>query len=197
MIRIGITGGIGSGKSRVADLLRSGGVPVFDCDAEARGVVASPAMAERLLSVTGKNFFNGENLQKEVLAEYLFASGENAAKINSLIHPEVRRLYDDWCHRQEQTGCEVCAVESAILIEAGMRDGVDCLIVVDAPLQLRVERVMARDNTSRDKVLARINSQMPQSDKVGMADYVIVNDGDEKSLAGKTEAVLQAVMKNK
>ena len=195
MIRIGITGGIGCGKSRVADLLRSEGVPVFDCDAEARNIVLSPAMSENLQLVTGKNFFKAGTLQKELLAEYLFASEENAEKVNSLIHPEVHRIYDGWCQKQESSGCKACAVESAILIEAGMRAGVDCLIVVDAPLQLRVERVMARDNVSKDKVMARINSQMSQSDKVRLADYVIPNDADEASLAMKTDAVLRLIMK--
>ena len=195
MIRIGITGGIGCGKSCVAELLRSRNIPVFDCDAEARAITSSPEMAGRLLAATGVNFFSSGVLQKDRMAGYLFASDENAEKINSLIHPEVRRIYAAWCEEQRRAECKVCAVESAILVEAGMLDDVDFLLVVDAPLQLRLERVAARDHTSDDKVMARIKSQMAQEDKIRMADYVIINDGDYASLIEKTDAMMRTVLK--
>ena len=196
MIRVGITGGIGSGKSCVSDLFRLHGVPVFDCDSEARAVVSSPEMADRLRQVTGMDFFVSGVLQKDVMAEYLFASDANARKINSLIHPEVRRIYREWCDNERRNGSRMCAVESAILIESGMRDDVDCLLVVDAPLKLRMERVVARDHTSKEKVMARIEAQMSQYDKISAADYVIVNDGDYASLAEKTDMVIETLWKD-
>lgn len=195
MIRVGITGGIGTGKSCVADIFRSHGIPVFDCDSEARAITSSPEMAVRLKEATGVDFFVSGTLQKDVMASYLFDSESNAEKINSLIHPEVRIIFKEWCIRQQQNGCRVCAVESAILVEAGMRDNVDVLVVVDAPLELRLERVVARDRTSADKVMSRISAQMPQSEKVAMADFVIVNDGDSASLVEKTEELLQSLLK--
>lgn len=193
MIRIGITGGIGCGKSLFASMLKDRGVPVYDCDSDARRLMASESCREALKSATGVDFYANGALDRNQMTDYLFSSPENAAKVNSVVHPLVRQAFREWNEALSVSGFEVCAVESAILLEAGMRDDVDVIVVVDAPDDIRIARVMLRDSVSKEKVVERMNAQMPQAEKLKYADYTVCNDGDVMKLAAETDAVLLAV----
>lgn len=175
MVRIGLTGGIGCGKSYVAKLLNKRGVPVYDSDTEAKQLSnTSKNIRDGLMSLTGiENLYADGVLNKRLLAEFLFASKENARNVEKIIHPAVKADFARWAENQNAL---FCVIESAILIESGFTDTVDCVVVVDAPLDLRISRCVERDSTTKEKVLERISAQMSQEEKCRIADFVIFND---------------------
>ena len=175
MVRIGLTGGIGCGKSYVAKLLNKRGVPVYDSDTEAKQLSnTSKNIRDGLMSLTGiENLYADGVLNRRLLAEFLFASKENARNVEKIIHPAVKADFARWAENQNAL---FCVIESAILIESGFTDTVDCVVVVDAPLDLRISRCVERDSTTKEKVLERIYVQMSQEEKCRIADFVIFND---------------------
>ncbi len=175
MVRIGLTGGIGCGKSYVAKLLNKRGVPVYDSDTEAKQLSnTSKNIRDGLMSLTGiENLYADGVLNRRLLAEFLFASKENARNVEKIIHPAVKADFARWAENQNAL---FCVIESAILIESGFTDTVDCVVVVDAPLDLRISRCVERDSTTKEKVLERISAQMSQEEKCRIADFVIFND---------------------
>ena len=158
MIKIGITGGIGSGKSVVASLLALSGVPVYIADEESKWLTNnSPVIREKLTALFGPEIYNPEQLQQ----------------VNQIIHPEVNRHFSAWVERQTSP---LCAIESAILFESGFYKVVDISLMVYAPRELRIERALGRDSASREEIERRINSQMSDEEKKDRSDYVIYND---------------------
>ena len=177
-MRIGITGGIGSGKSYVARQLSDQfGIPVYDSDREARRLmVASHDVREALVHLLGEDAYTPDGeLCKPVVARYLFASAEHAAKVNAIVHPAVKADFLRWA---QVCSCDV-ALESAILVEAGFQDVVDCLLVVTAPEELRLQRAMLRDGAGEEQVRRRMAQQAELQTLLQAADYIIVNDGRE------------------
>lgn len=194
MIRIGITGGIGSGKTYVSHLLQSLGVPVYDSDSRAKQLtVADAGIRQGLMALLGEQVYRHSKLNKDLLASYLFASRENADRVNAVIHPVVFRDFDRWC---EQAGTELVGLESAILFESGFDRQTDYVCVVSAPLELRIQRTMERDGRDRAAVEARIQAQMDEREREERADYVIVNDGI-CPLLPQLEKMLQALKARK
>lgn len=176
-IRIGITGGIGSGKSVVSRLLEVMGIPVYISDAESKRVTAADPLIRRgLCELVGEDVFRGGELNKPLLASYLFASSENAQRVNAIIHPRVKEDFRRWVN--SHTEFDIVGMESAILIESGFAGEVDVIVMVSAPLEVRVERVMQRDRSSRELVMQRIECQMSDEEKKNNAGFVIVNDGE-------------------
>lgn len=175
MIKIGITGGIGSGKSVVASLLNLHGIPVYLADTESKILTAtSPVIREKLIALLGKELYTEEGLlNKKLLATYIFSNPEYLKEVNAIIHPEVKRHFTEWAERQLS---EFCAIESAILFESGFSQTVDKSLMVYAPLELRIGRAMQRDNVSREEIISRINNQLPDETKKERSDYVIHND---------------------
>lgn len=170
MTTIGITGGIGSGKSYISMLLRQMAVPVYDCDTEAKRLTASnPDIRAALKALVGNDVYNGEALVKERLAAYLFANADNAARVNAIIHPAVLRDFKEWAVRQQSP---VVAMESAILYESGFDKHVDKVLLVDAPEDVRLQRAMQRDGASEAQIRARMQQQQHGRHH---ADYVIQN----------------------
>lgn len=176
MIKIGITGGIGAGKSYVAERFVACGIPVYSCDDEAkRLMVSDAALVSSLKSAVASDVYNPDgSLNKAVLAEFIFSDACNREKINSLVHPVV---FDDFLRWADGQNAPMVAVESAILFESGLSLLVDKTVCVTAPVELRIERVVARDAASRESVEARIKSQMDDGQRVSKADFVIYNDG--------------------
>lgn len=194
MIRIGITGGIGSGKTYVSHLLQSLGVPVYDSDSRAKQLtVADAGIRQGLMALLGEQVYRHGKLNKDLLASYLFASRENADRVNAVIHPVVFRDFDRWC---EQAGTELVGLESAILFESEFDRHTDYVCVVSAPLELRIQRTMERDGRDRAAVEARIQAQMDEREREERADYVIVNDGI-CPLLPQLEKMLQALKARK
>ena len=170
-MRIAITGGIGSGKSYVSKLLADFGIVVYDCDDAAKRLIRpSPTLQVSINETIGRDVFPSGQLDKTALSRYIVESEENTRKINSVVHPAVA---EDFL----KSGLEW--LESAILFESGFYDRVkfDYIVCVSSPLELRISRLMSRDNLSREKVMEWIGRQMPQEEKVNRADFEIINDG--------------------
>ncbi|MDD6890598.1 MAG: dephospho-CoA kinase [Bacteroidales bacterium] len=176
MIRIGITGGIGSGKSFVARKLEALGVPVYDTDSRARSLItASPQIRQGLSRLVGPGAYLPDGqLDRPRLAVFLFSDPAHAAAVNAIVHPAVRADFREWCEGQT---APVVALESAILYEARFETEVDRVLMVYAPLDLRLRRAMERDGVPEAKVRARIAAQMDDEEKCRRADFVVVNDG--------------------
>ena len=170
MIRTGIAGGIGSGKSYVCQRLRQRGYAVYDCDNAAKRLLrTSPEIQEQLTRLVGPDTYTSEGLlNKAAVSRFLLASADNQQAINDIIHPAVFRDFLD-------SGMQW--MESAIMYESGIYRLVDRVIVVTAPLEVRIQRVMQRDHISREKVLEWMNRQLPQEEVVRRADFELVNDG--------------------
>ena len=175
-IKIGITGGIGSGKSVVAKLLAWMGIPVYQTDAEAKRLMLSDADIRReLTALVGSNAYNEKGLNKALLASYVFGNPEHTRQVNAIVHPKVRHDFRKWAGN---SGRMMVALESAILLEAGFRNEVDKVVMVYAPQEVRIERAIRRDSATREQIEKRIRSQMSDESKREAADFVIVNDGE-------------------
>lgn len=176
MVRLGITGGIGSGKSYVSRLLCDHfRVPVYNCDIKARLItLTDEGVIDALTQLLPDVYDEEGDIRRNVLADYLFASPENAQRINSIIHPAVREDLHRWYALNANE--PIVAMESAILFESHFEDEVDKVLFVDAPTEIRVSRVMERDGLTREKVLSRMTQQNPDEARQ-RADYVVVNDG--------------------
>ncbi len=177
MIRLGITGGIGTGKSVVASFLRAMGIPVYVADDEAKKItLMSPVIRAQLINYFGNKIFDGNILNKTLFASLIFENEDNLKKANSIIHPEVFRDFSSWSEKQDSS---IVAMESAILFESGFETLVDKSICVTAPVELCIVRAMKRSGLSRAETLKRIANQMPEQLKAVKSDFVICNDGIE------------------
>lgn len=176
-MKIGITGGIGSGKSYVCQLLRAHGIEVYDCDQAAKRIICtSEDVRQQLLQLIG-------SLEKADIARFLLESESNAKQIDAIVHPAVFRDF-------EESGFQW--MESAILYESGANQLVDRVVVVTAPEEVRIQRVMQRDGISREKALQWMQRQWPQAELLRRADYEIVNDG-QQDLNTQIEALLKRI----
>ena len=169
-MKIGITGGIGSGKSYVCRRLETRGISVYDCDSAAkRLILTSPEIRKGLTALIGPEVYLSDGkLNKKAVTQFLLSSEDNAKAIDAIVHPAVFRDF-------EQSGLQW--MESAILFESGAYKLVDRSVVVSCPDEIRIERVMQRDGISREKVLEWMNRQLPQEEVRRRADFEIINDG--------------------
>ena len=178
LIIIGVTGGIGSGKSYICRIISSLGFPVYNCDAEAKKLMnTNKHIINSLKQLIGENSYDSEgNLNKPTIAQFLFANEENAHKINSVVHPVVKEDFRSWASAQN---ADLIFMESAILFESGFNDVVDNVITITAPPETRIERTIRRDNTTREQVIARMNQQMQDEERVRLSDYIISNNTND------------------
>lgn len=175
-IKIGITGGIGSGKSTIARIFESIGYPVYYADSKAKSLMTSN---EDLVSQIKQHFgediyLNTGEINREKLGAIVFNNKEKLAELNSLVHPAVANDFFRWAKEQEN---EIVFEEAAILFETGGYKRMDYNILVTAPKEERIKRTMLRDNTSREAVLARMENQWEDEDKIPLADFIIDNGG--------------------
>lgn len=174
MKSIGITGGIGTGKSIVCHLLQILGFPVYDSDTEAKKLInIHPVIRKKLINIFGSDIYIGQELNKALLSKYIFSNSLLLNKVNAIVHPVVQQHYKDWCLRQKAS---FVFLESAILFESGFESCVDEVWVVTAPEKLRICRVMKRNNCSEKEVKQRISAQLDEIEKCKRADFVITND---------------------
>jgi dephospho-CoA kinase len=159
----------------VSELLRIAGIPVYDCDSEARRLMnTSPSLREALTALAGEDVYASDShLNRCYLADFMFGHPERVKAVNALVHPAVREDFCAWAERQE--GADVVGVESAILFEAGMREDVDVTVLVFTPRAERIQRAMARDGATEESVRARLASQMPDVEKIPLVDFIIRN----------------------
>lgn len=172
MMKIAITGGIGSGKSYVCRILEKQGIKVYDCDAEAKRLMRTDAELQTgLKKLVGEEVYSADGiLQKPVLAQFILTSEANKQAVNDVVHPAVARDF-------EQSDCEW--MESAILFDSGFdrRIHFDKVVCVSAPVAVRLQRIMQRDHISQEKAQQWIDAVMPQEELIARSDYEIVNDG--------------------
>ena len=179
-MKIGITGGIGSGKSYVCLRLKARGIEVYDCDAAAKRLIrTSTALQQEIIQLVG-------SLDKAAMSRFLLANEGNQQALNNVIHPAVFRDF-------EESGMQW--MESAILYESGISRLVDRVIVVTAPNEVRIQRVMQRDGISREKVQQWMDRQWPQNEVRCRADYEIVNDGSA-DIDSQIESILMMISRN-
>ena len=193
-LKMGITGGIGSGKSVVSRLLEAMGIPVYISDTETKQLMVTDAcIRNELVSLLGEEVYAGGVLNKSLLASYLFGDPEHAGQVNGIVHPRVKEDFRRWA--EKRSAFPIVCIESAILIEAGFAGEVDVVVTVYAPEEVRVRRAMKRDASSRELIERRIRSQMSDEEKRRLADFVIVNDG-ETPLIPQVLALIASLSQN-
>lgn len=179
MLKIGLTGNIGSGKSLVCQIFEKLDIPVFYADAEAKIILDSPLLRPELLAAFGAIIEDRDlNLiDRKKLASIVFTNKKKLEKLNALIHPVLRKEFENWCLQNNQKPYLI--QEAAILFENGFTDLFDKTIVVAAPKSVRLERVIQRDGSTENEVLARMKNQWSDKRKEAAADFIIQNDGQQ------------------
>ncbi|MBC8510609.1 MAG: dephospho-CoA kinase [Cryomorphaceae bacterium] len=174
MKKIGLTGGIGVGKTYVSKIFQKMGIPIFNADEQAKKCMVDDANLKAAVQLAfGENMYLKGVLQKEALAKIVFNNTEALAELNALVHPIVKQKFEDWCSLQSTS---MVIKEAAILFESDAHLGLDSVVCVSSPENLRIERVQKRDGSSVEQIQSRISKQMPQAEKEELADFLIVND---------------------
>ena len=178
MIKVGITGGIGTGKSTVCKLFASLGVPIYDADTEAKKIMNThPLVHQKLVEQFGNEAFLEGNLNRPFIAKQVFNDEANLQFINQLVHPLVGEDFEQWTKKQAELGAKMVLKEAALLIESNSHKTLDYLILVTSPLELRIDRIKKRDTQrTESEIRAIIDKQLTDSEKKKFADFVILND---------------------
>jgi len=177
-VKVGVTGGIGSGKSVVCRIFQTLGIPVFDADSEAKRLMASDAgLIAAIRSEFGDEAYHADGtVNRSYLAGQVFNDGRRLEKLNALVHPVTIRAGEEWAQRQTTP---YSIKEAALLFESGSFKLNDYTILVTAPEAIRIERVVQRDGATPEQVRARMQRQWPDNEKARLADFTIVNDGKQ------------------
>jgi dephospho-CoA kinase len=176
---IGLTGGIGSGKTTIANYFMAAGIPVYIADDEARKIMQSEEIIEEIKKTFGSEIFENDILNREKLAQIVFGDAEKLKLLNAIIHPAVKKHFHNWI--LDHKNSPYIIYEAAILFESGSYKDCDKIITVTAPMESRIQRVIQRDNSSRDQVLKRINAQWNDDQRIAKSDFVIQNDSLENA----------------
>lgn len=179
MIKVGITGGIGAGKSFVCKCFSAMGIPIYDADSRSKWLIQNEkSLIQSIKKQFGKDLYDENDiLNKKALAEIVFSDENMLKKLNSIVHPAVHEDSEKWFASQKRIGVKYVLKEAALIYETQANKHLDKVIVVAAPLELRINRTMLRDRCVRQDVINRIDKQLPQEDKVNLADYVVYNGG--------------------
>jgi dephospho-CoA kinase len=175
MKTIGVTGGIGSGKTVVCKIFNSLGIPVYDSDLSAREIINSNSTVRKQIEkLFGTGIYTDKGLDRTEVARLVFESPGLLTSLNDIVHPAVGASFNAW--KQKQTGCPFVIKEAAILFESGAHKQTDAVISVVAPETLRIKRIMERDGRSETQIRSIMQRQMSDKERVRQSDYVIVND---------------------
>lgn len=192
MFKVGVTGGIGAGKSLICSILERMGYPVFYSDIEAKKIIISnPQVRIDLIELFGIQIFKDHQLDRKLLANLLFSDSTLIEKMNAIVHPKVREEFENWALSQDS---QLVFNEAAILFETGSYKNFDATILVTAPLEIRLNRVMNRDNSIRADVQKRIDNQWSDEQKLILSTYRIQND-DIQSVLDQLDEVLYELIK--
>lgn len=176
MLKLGVTGGIGSGKTFVCTIISAMGYPVFNADYEAKMLINNDIrVINAIKNLFGDEIYINSELNRTKVAELVFSNPVMLEKLNSIVHPVVKDYFNQWAN--QNISKSIVVKEAAILFESGANIGLDKVIGVVSPLELRIKRVIERDNTSYEAVLNRIKNQYPQEELIKKCDYIIENDG--------------------
>jgi dephospho-CoA kinase len=185
MLKIGLTGGIGSGKTTIARIFEVLGIPVYYADTEAKRLMnTDPGLKKQIIAAFGPESYKEGNLDRAWVAEQVFDNAEKLNLLNSFVHPLTIRDAESWMNRQHTP---YAIKEAALIFEGELEKHFDFVIGVTAPESLRLERTVQRDNTTEEQVLLRMRQQMNEDEKMSRCDFVILNDG--------MQAVLPQVLK--
>jgi dephospho-CoA kinase len=177
MLRIGLTGGIGSGKTTVAHIFATLGIPVYDADsASKRLMVENQEVKDKIIAVFGKDAYQNNQLNRTFLAKKVFKNKEKLALLNSIVHPATMLEAKNWMLAQS---APYAIKEAALIFESGSQKNLDKVIGVSSPLALRIQRTMQRNGISELEVIERMNNQMDEETKINLCDYIIVNDEEQ------------------
>jgi dephospho-CoA kinase len=177
MLKIGVTGGIGSGKTFICSVFSTLGIPVFNADGEAKTILNKDNdVISTIKELFGNDIYVNNSIDRKKLAEIIFNNEEALTKINSLVHPKVRLAFKKWCLQYGHLPYVI--QEAAILFESDAFKELDYTITVNASEATRIRRVMQRDNVAEEKIKERIKNQMSDKDRLKLADYVINNEDD-------------------
>lgn len=190
---IGLTGGIGSGKSTVANYIASKGIPVYIADEEAKKIMERTDVKHNIQNLFPQSVLNDDNtLNRNKIAELVFSNPDKLKQLNAIVHPAVKNHFINWT--KEHKDASFIIKEVAILFETGGHKDCDKVILITAPEEVRIERAMKRDNSSKESVLARIKNQLPEADKIKLSDFVVENTNLETTLL-KIDEILKILAK--
>ncbi len=174
MIKIGITGGIGSGKSVISECLRIMHIPVYNADEASKNILTTDIFIQNeLKKLLGEEIFSGGELNKPKMASLIFNNSDLLSKTNAIIHPAVFNDFNRWSNNQHSA---IVACESAIIFESGMNRFLNYVITVSAPIPIRIERVKWRDNTTGEQIMNRIKNQLSDEERINRSNFAVVND---------------------
>lgn len=192
MKTLGVTGGIGSGKTTVCGIFKELGAWIFSADDEAKRLMLEADVRREIIDAFGTESYDSEgNLNRKYLAETVFHDDDAIRRINGIVHPRVFQSFERMRTKAEDEGAPLLVHEAAILYESGGDKHVDAIAVVDAPEEVRIRRVMERDGSTEAAVRARIENQWPAEELRTRADFVIQNDGEESALLAQVERVFE------
>ena len=197
MLKIGLTGGIGSGKSEVSKIFHSWGAYIFDADKEAKNIINNNIDAQKeIIKEFGSDVVGlDQNIDKQKLARIAFQDEFHQLALNSIIHPHVFKKIDSTFENIQQKNKHNCfVVDAALIYESGADTHMDYVIVITSLLRYRTERVMSRNNVTREDFLKRVSLQWSDEDKEHMADYVIQNNSDLKNLEKESRKVFDSII---
>lgn len=173
---VGVTGGIGAGKSYVCNMIAGEGYPVYDSDKEARNITNhNPEVREKLMKLLGEDIYTDAGLDRKCVAQRVFSDPVLLQEMNQIVHPAVMSHFTEWVARQEAS---LVFIESAILVSSGFDSVCDAIVYVTAPEQVRIERVIARDGMNVEEIKKRIANQNKQLSTLDIPSVVINNDND-------------------
>jgi len=176
MHTVGLTGGIGSGKTVIAEIFSHFGIPIFNADFESKKILeADSEVRNQLTAWFGPDLYSENKLDRVKLAGYIFTDSVMLAKVNELVHPRVMKCFKSWCGKHTDTSYVIH--EAAILFESGLYRHLDFTILVTAPEDIRMERIKRRDKSDEPSILKRMRNQWTDEEKLPLADYRIQNDG--------------------
>lgn len=189
---IGLTGGIGSGKTTVANYIKSFGIPVYIADDAAKEVMETEEAVLEIKKEFGEDVFENGKLDRKKISKLVFNNPEKLQKLNAIVHPLVKRHFEEWLKKHHNAPFIV--KEAAILFESGTYKNCDSIITVIAPIEDRIKRVMQRDNTDRKSVLERMKNQWTDAERIAKSDFVIYNRSVNETQK-ETESILK-ILKN-
>jgi dephospho-CoA kinase len=170
---IGLTGGIGSGKTMIANYIKSLGIPVYIADDEARALMNTDKIVQKIVTEFGKEVVSDDKLNREALAKIVFNNPEKLKALNSIVHPEVKKHFNSWVDNHKNQ--PLLFKEAAILFESGSYKDCDAIVTVTAPIETRLQRVAKRDKSDRESILKRMEHQWTDEKRIANSDYVIQN----------------------
>jgi dephospho-CoA kinase len=193
----GLTGGIGSGKSAVAGLLEEYGIPVVSADELSRMVVAKGTSSlQAVVEAFGEEVLSDDGeLDRKAMAKIVFADADKRRELESILHPKIRERFEAVLEALKEAGHDVVVYEVPLLFEKKLQGDMHAVILVTAGTELRIARVMARDETSREQVEARMRTQMPEAEKRALANYLVLNDGDLDDLRREVQIIISRFFK--